>query len=428
MGDLGRSPRMQYHAQSFLNEGYYIDLIGYPGSEPLNTLTNSSFVKIHYLKPTPIFNNIELPKLLIYIWKSIWQSINLLWILLINIRSSSLMLQNPPAIPSLPVCWLFCRLSSTELIIDWHNYAYSIMALCLNLNNPLVKITKFIEYYFGKKADKNFCVTLAMKNDLNDKWGIIANVLYDRPPKNFKSINLEEKHNLMIKLSKKYHEFGDGNDISIFTEKLSNGEIILKLNRPGFIVSSTSWTEDEDFSILFDALNEYESCCINEKNFNYPNLICVITGKGPLKDFWNKLINEKIKRKEWQHIKVVTPWLDNEDYPKLLASADIGVCLHKSSSGLDLPMKVVDMFGCGLPVCAYNFKCLDELVKHNENGFHFSNKQQLCQQLKNWFLNFPNNQLQIELNKKFKNKLNKFQEVRWHGNWSSVVLPCFNNY
>lgn len=87
------------------------------------------------------------------------------------------------------------------------------------------------------------------------------------------------------------------------------------------------------------------------KNAQLPNLICVITGKGPMKDDYIQQINGK----RFRNVKIITPWLEINDYPRMVASADLGVCLHTSSSGLDLPMKIVDMFGSGLPVCAYKY-------------------------------------------------------------------------
>ncbi len=57
--------------------------------------------------------------------------------------------------------------------------------------------------------------------------------------------------------------------------------------------------------------------------------------------------------------------------------------------GLDLPMKVVDMFGCGVPVLAKRFNCIDELVRDGENGFLFDHASDLSDRFVSLFAGFP---------------------------------------
>lgn len=83
--------------------------------------------------------------------------------------------------------------------------------------------------------------------------------MYDRPPEEFHPISLEEKHQLLLKLSKDYSVFkGTEDNSTVFTTQRANGEVVLCNDRPALVISSTSWTEDEDFSILLDALSGIE--------------------------------------------------------------------------------------------------------------------------------------------------------------------------
>lgn len=169
LGDIGRSPRMQYHSLSLAEHGHKVDIVGYGDTQPFENLKLTPNISYHYLIPYP---NINIPKLLNYAFKTIWQSLTLLFTLLINRRPDIIIVQNPPAVPTLIICWLFKCLVRAKLIIDWHNYAHTIMALSVGKNNALVNITRKIEHTIGKKADGSFCVTNAMRNDLLKNWNI----------------------------------------------------------------------------------------------------------------------------------------------------------------------------------------------------------------------------------------------------------------
>jgi len=203
----------------------------------------------------------------------------------------------------------------------------------------------------------------------------------------------------------------------------------LRSDRPALLVSSTSWTPDEDFSILLEALQVYDSRAQELFGENQPNgkgtkerlpkLLVILTGKGPLKDKYMKDV-EKLQE-SWNWVRCISLWLEAKDYPILLGSADLGVCLHSSSSALDLPMKVVDMFGCGLPVCALGFACLHELVKNGKNGLIFQSASELASQLEELFLSFPDAPALASLTASLRSLPEGWST--WEENWGQVVRP-----
>ena len=140
----------------------------------------------------------------------------------------------------------------------------------------------------------------------------------------------------------------------------------------------------------------------------------MLTGKGPLKEYYQNLF----KNKNFKNIKVYFLWLEPDDYPILLGSADLGICLHKSSSDLDLPMKVVDMFGTRLPVCAFKFSCIQELVKENENGLLFTDGKELAHHLIDLL---PNMNVEDSKIQKFRFNLKRF--TGWNNEWESCMKP-----
>ena len=320
---------------------------------------------VHPIYKSPEFLNVTNPALFVFTapLKAIWQFWALWLVLAHEIKPARFMIvQNPPSIPVLAVCAVMCWLRKTQLVIDWHNTGYSILALKMGRSHPFVKLSKAYEKYFSSSARINFAVSDAMRRQLKRDFNIKAPLLrlYDRPTSDFHLISPEERLEFL-------------SDMDLPAEQ----QAALEKGALKVLVSSTSWTPDEDFSLLLDSLVEYSKVATTS-NTTLPELLVVITGKGPQKSLYLDKIDELEKGGKLKKVDIKTAWLPTAAYAMLLASADLGVSLHKSSSGVDLPMKVVDMFGAGLPVVGYSlFESWSELVKEGVNGRGFGTSEEL---------------------------------------------------
>lgn len=400
LGDIGRSPRMQYHATSIAAHGGRVELVGYVESDVLPEIQASPLINIVSLNPVPeklrtssraLFPIIGPLKVLYQIW-------NLYITLAYRAKATKFMLvQNPPSIPTLVIGQLVCFLRHTKLIIDWHNLGHTILALKLGKKHALVKASEAYESYIAKYAYGHFAVSSAMAKLLKQRYGIDAQPLYDRPARQFQPLSAAERSALLARVP----------ETAKHAKDVEEGSWRL-------LVSSTSWTPDEDFSILLDALVAYSATVMMDKR--YPKLLVIITGKGPLKGYYLEKIEKLNKEKKLLNAHIKTAWLSMEDYAALLGSADLGVSLHMSSSGVDLPMKVVDMFGAGLPVVGWdNFAAWPELVQEGVNGRGFQDAASLSMLLERLL---GNRGASLE---KLRRGALKESERRWEDEWPTAA-------
>lgn len=270
--------------------------------------------------------------------------------------------QNPPSIPTLFIAIIVCFLRNTHLIIDWHNYGWTILAGTKGPSHPFVKISKHYEAILGRWAPTaSFTVSKAMATQLKGEPYHVASpifTLHDRPAEIFQPVSSNEARQAFLERTPETRDFAN----------------TIMAGKTRLIVSSTSWTPDEDFNLLLEALCSYSS-----SPYLLPPILAIITGKGPQKQMYLDRIASLAQSSKLNNITISTAWLTAEDYAMLLACADLGVCLHMSSSGVDLPMKVVDMFGAGLPVVGYgNYASWGELVQEGINGRGFVTSEELA--------------------------------------------------
>ncbi|KAF2835131.1 glycosyltransferase family 33 protein [Patellaria atrata CBS 101060] len=404
LGDIGHSPRMQYHAISIAKHGVKVQLIGYLESELHPDIVTNSLITVVSLPAAPksLQTGSRLLFLLLGPLKVLWQVWSLYYALGYRTKPSKWMLvQNPPSIPTLAIAQIICYFRNTRLVIDWHNFGYSILALKLGNNHPLVKASEIYESFYSRSAAFNFAVTDVMAQKLRSQYNIKTETLHDRPPQHFQPLTPEERIAFLTRLpetAKHAHEIVTG------SRKL--------------IVSATSWTVDEDFSILLDALVAYSTEVDHLPQL--PKILAIITGKGPRKEPYLSKIQQLEKDGCLTNVSVLTAWLTPGDYATLLGAADLGISLHTSSSGVDLPMKVVDMFGTGLPVVGWSkFLAWPELVKEDINGKGFGSVAELQSLLGSLFSN-------PDRLKRLRDGALQECNHRWDDEWNPVAGRLFH--
>ena len=404
LGDLGRSARMLYHAQALAANGLDVDLVGFEGTPLPKAVADDLRIKVRRLNPATlrlrrgvsgstyaVAGLVDAARLSLRLWRT-----------LRTLRRPDLVLiQNPPAFPTLAVAWFSLRRRGVRFVIDWHNLGYTLLSLRLGQWHPAVRLARWLERRDARRVEANLCVSRGLAAFLESRFGVQqARVLYDRPASAFVPMDRADRERLRQ---------------ALFTRLGVHGGMV------AFIVCPTSWTEDEDFDLVIGAvprleerIRGWEAAVVGRR---FPDLVILVTGDGARRaEFERRFAGLPARR-----VHLRARWLEPEDYPRVVGSADLGLCLHRSSSGLDIPMKVADLFGAGVPVCALDYGvCLAERVRHGDNGLLLSTARPLSDVLFDLFETFPRDQPLLD---RLRGGARKSARPTWELGWAREAKP-----
>jgi beta-1,4-mannosyltransferase len=347
LGDLGRSPRMEYHALALANHGVAVDVVAYAGHAPRPALLAHPSIAVHAIEaPTRRFGATGAAGA--YLGRAAVDAAELsaraLAALLRAPAPDVILAQTPPAFPTLALARAAATLRGARLVVDWHNLTDAMLAERLPAGHVVTRLARHAETALGRLADGHLCVSRALADHLRERLGAEATVLYDRPGARFRPLPDDERRAARAALG------------------IAPGAL--------FAISSTSWTADEDFDLLLDALAAYDGAATAP-------LFMLVTGDGPRRRAFED------RARGYRHVVARTAWLEADELPRALAAADVGVCLHRSASGLDLPMKLADMAGAGLPVCVLDYgPVLRERFVPGRDGLAFTTARELADALR----------------------------------------------
>jgi beta-1,4-mannosyltransferase len=402
LGDLGRSARMRYHAQALSARGVDVDLVGFEDTPLPRAITADPRITVHRLSSSILRHGAPslsyAPVALVDAARISFR----LWMTLRRLpRPDLVLVQNPPAFPTLMVTHFTLVRRGVRFVIDWHNIGYTLLRLRLGQWHPAVRFARWLERHDARKADASLCVSRGLADFLKTRFGLANTyVLYDRPASIFVPVERVEREH--------YRQ-------ALFTRLGIHAGVV------GFIVCPTSWTEDEDFDVVIDAVRHLEDRIRGWETANpsarFPDLVILVTGDGARRtEFERRFAGLPARR-----VHLRARWLEPEDYPRVVGSADLGLCLHRSSSGLDIPMKVADLFGAGVPVCALDYGAtLAERVRHGTNGLLFSTAEQLASVLFDFFESFPADDPTFD---RLRTGARKLARMSWEEGWTREALP-----